>query len=183
MNESQSLWSVLLSAACVVVVSGGCGGAPPKQAGEDNNFDQTPSGKPEKWEGSSKPSGEPASEGGGSGLNEDQKAQMEIALRRGGEKASQCGSVVSGAKFGKGEVEVTFDGKKGRITDVSVGAPWAGTDVEGCIKRAFIGEIILPFDGDPKAVPYTVEVIDKKAGDKKEPDKKPGADKKETPKK
>ena len=39
MIDRQSLWSVLLSAACMVVGSAGCGGAPPKQAGEDNNFD------------------------------------------------------------------------------------------------------------------------------------------------
>lgn len=107
----------------------------------------------------------PKTEGGGGGgkeakqddLNETQKAQMEIALRRGGDKATNCASVVPGSAKGEGEVKVTFDGKKGRATDVSVGPPWAGTDAEGCIKRAFIGEIIVPFEGTLE-VPYTVKV-------------------------
>jgi hypothetical protein len=160
-----------------------CGGSQPKQAGEENNFDQTPGGTPsDPGEGST-----PAapSEGGGA-LSEDQKKQMEIALRRGGDKASQCGSVVTDAKIGKGDVEVTFDGQKGRIVDVSVGAPWSGTPAEACIKRSFIGEIIMPFEGEPKAVPYTIELVDKKAGasDAKTPDKKAGAsDPKTAPKK
>ena len=82
---------------------------------------------------------------------------MEIALRRGGDKAANCASVVPGSAKGEGEVKVTFNGKKGRATDVSVGPPWAGTDAESCIKRAFIGEIIVPFEGELE-VPYTVRV-------------------------
>src|SRR5438094_453243 len=58
---------------------------------------------------------------------------------------------------GEGEVKVTFDGKKGRATDVSVGPPWAGTEMESCIKRSFVGEIIVPFDGELE-VPYTVKL-------------------------
>jgi hypothetical protein len=144
-----------------IALASGCGGAPPKQSGEENNFDQTPSGTPAPSEGGS---GETPSSGGeGGALSEDQKKQMEIALRRGGDKAANCSQVVPEAKLGKGEVEVTFDGQKGRITDVAVGSPWAGTPVEACIKRSFIGEIIMPFEGDPKAVPYTVELADKKA--------------------
>jgi hypothetical protein len=90
-------------------------------------------------------------------LNDAQKEQMEIALRRGGDKAGNCGSVVPDAARGEAEVKVTFDGKKGRAVDVAVGPPWAGTDAEGCIKRAFIGEIIVPFDGQLE-VPYTVKI-------------------------
>jgi hypothetical protein len=121
----------------------------------------------------------PKSEGGGGekaskeeDLNEAQKTQMEIALKRGGEKATNCASVVPGSAKGEGEVKVTFDGKKGRATDVSVGPPWAGTDAEGCIKRAFIGEIVVPFEGMLE-VPYTVKVgkSDDK-GDKGKPKKK-----------
>ena len=54
-------------------------------------------------------------------------------------------------------MKVTFDGKKGRATDVAVGPPWAGTETESCIKRAFVGEIIVPFDGELE-VPYTVKL-------------------------
>ena len=82
---------------------------------------------------------------------------MEIALRRGGDKAANCSSVVPDALKGDGEVKVTFDGKKGRAIDVAVPAPWAGTDAEPCIKRAFVGEIIVPFQGQLE-VPYTIHV-------------------------
>lgn len=90
-------------------------------------------------------------------LTPDQKAQMEIALRRGGEKAANCAKVVPDGPRGEGEVTVTFDGKKGRATDVAVGPPWAGTEMESCIKRSFVGEIIVPFDGE-LLVPYIVKL-------------------------
>lgn len=119
----------------------------------------------EGGEGTPKWSDKASSKAKDDDLNEAQKTQMEIALRRGGDKAANCGSVVPNSPRGEGEVKVTFDGKKGRATEVQVGPPWAGTDAEGCIKRAFIGEIIVPFEGELE-VPYTVKV-----GGKAEPDK------------
>lgn len=104
-------------------------------------------------------------------LNDAQKTQMEIALRRGGDKAANCFRVVDGAVAGEGEVKVTFDGKKGRAVDVSMGAPWAGTDTESCIKRSFVGEIIVPFQGQLE-VPYTVK-LGPKPGDAKGKTKDP----------
>lgn len=96
-------------------------------------------------------------------LTNDQKAQMEIALRRGGDKAAQCISVASDAKPGEGEVKVTFDGKIGKATDVVVGPPWAGLPlVESCIKRSFIGEYIVPFSGTLE-VPYSIKLVAKEA--------------------
>ena len=59
--------------------------------------------------------------------------------------------------------EVVFDGQKGRVTDAKVGAPYAGTPAEACIKRAFVDEIIVPFDGDPITVPFTVKIPAKAA--------------------
>jgi len=111
---------------------------------------------------------EPSSGGGDKSakeedLNEAQKTQMEIALRRGGDKSANCATVVPNAAKGEAEVKVTFDGKKGRAVDVQVGPPWAGTDAEQCIKRAFIGEIIVPFEGQLE-VPYTVK-LGPKGGD------------------
>jgi len=149
-----------------------CGGSTPPA--EEASIIPTTGGtaSPESGKADGASGEAPAEEGGASDLNEGQKEQMMIALRRGGDKAGNCGAVVADAKTGKGEVEVTFDGTKGRITDVAVGAPWAGTPVEQCIKRAFIGEIVLPFDGDPKAVPYTVEIVDKKAAPTTPPKKK-----------
>jgi len=112
-------------------------------------------------------------------LTEDQKAQMEVALRRGGEKAAQCINVASDAKPGEGEVKVTFDGKIGKATEVEVGEPWKGIPlVESCIKRAFVGEYIVPFEGSLE-VPYTVKLGKTEAADpKKDPKGKKGPKKK-----
>lgn len=155
----------------LVVLAVGCSSAQPKQRGEENNFNSTPSGpaaeEPTKWE-EPKASGGSDSSGGSEesgGLNEEQRKQMEIALRRGGDKAAQCPQSTGNEDVprGKGEVRVTFDGKKGRITEVSVGAPWAGTAIEACIKRSFVGEIVLPFEGEALEVPYTVDIPAKAA--------------------
>jgi hypothetical protein len=159
-------------ALLLVVALGGCAGAKPKQAGEENNFSETPSGKTsESAPSESAPAAKPTKETWApspkepetSPLNADQKAQMDIALRRGGEKAANCAAVVSNAPTGEGEVKVAFDGKKGRCVGVTVGPPFAGTPAESCIKRAFVGEIIVPFEGVLE-VPYTVKLAPKPGG-------------------
>jgi hypothetical protein len=137
----------------------GCSGSQPKQAGDENYFDQSPSGESTPDSPAPDVGAEP---GEGGGLNAEQKKQMEIALRRGGEKAASCPEVVPDSPTGEGEVKVVFDGQKGRATDVVVGPPFAGTPAEACIKRAFIGEIIVPFDGEPLEVPYSVKLPAKK---------------------
>jgi hypothetical protein len=145
----------------------GCGAATPKQSGEENNFETTPTGTAEAPPAPKAPPSEKKDDA----LTEDQKAQMEIALRRGGVKASQCIGVAPDAKAGEGEVKVTFDGKIGKATDVTVGAPWAGIPiVESCIKRAFIGEFVVPFEGQLE-VPYTIK-LGKDDDSKKDPKKK-----------
>jgi hypothetical protein len=174
MDKKACLESGMAALGALVLVAGlaACGGSPPP-AEDPSIVGDAPA--PSSPETPATPAEGTAGEGSGEGasdLNEGQKEQMMIALRRGGEKAANCGQVVADAKTGKGEVEVTFDGQKGRITEVGVGAPWAGTPAEQCIKRAFIGEIVLPFDGDPKAVPYTVEIPDKKAAATPPPKKK-----------
>lgn len=123
--------------------------------------------------GASKPSSPPPQESGG--LNDAQREQMELVLKRGGKKAENCSESVPEGKGGEGEVKVLFDGKKGRITEVAVGTPWAGTPMESCIQRSFVGEIVLPFDGDALEVPYTIKIPEKKgaAVDPKKPGKKP----------
>lgn len=147
--------------ACVLA---GCSGSP-KQVGDENSWNSEFT-KASDTTGSSETSSDSkgSSKSGEEGdLNEDQQKQMEIALRRGGDKASNCAEVVAGAPTGEGEVEVVFDGEKGRVTDVTVGAPFAGTPVEACIRRSFVGEIVLPFDGEPKSVPYKVKLTKKGA--------------------
>ncbi|KYF55553.1 hypothetical protein BE08_03905 [Sorangium cellulosum] len=158
----------------IILAASACSGAKPKQAGEDYNFEQAYSDEaaPAETESSSDAEAS-ASEDSGGGLNDDQKKQMEIALRRGGDKASNCAEVVPNAPTGEGEVKVVFDGQKGRVTDVLVGPPFAGTPAEACVKRAFVGEIVLPFDGDPLEVPYTVKLPAKKAGSAASSTKKP----------
>lgn len=151
-QTTAALFAVLSLAACA--------GAPPKQQGEENNFTQPTKADTSGSAGDTGEStGEAAPQESG-GLNNEQKQQMEIALRRGGDKAAQCptSSGIEDVPRGKGEVKVVFDGQKGRVTEVTVGPPWAGGPIEACIKRSFIGEIIVPFEGEPLEVPYTIEL-------------------------
>ncbi|UQA62299.1 hypothetical protein [Polyangium aurulentum] len=141
-----------------------CGGAP-KQVGSEDNWEKPPP-KTEDTASSdtgSSDTGEAAApeSSGDPGFNEEQTKQIEIALRRGQTKASNCSTVVPDAPSGEGEVELTLDGKIGKITEASVGAPFAGSPVETCIKRSFIGEYILPFEGDQKVIKYKVKLAAK----------------------
>lgn len=144
-----------------------CGGAP-KQVGDENNWDApTPKEKsdsgdsggssssveePTKWTGAAEPKK----------LNDDQEKQIAIALSRGEKKAANCSQVVDNAPTGEGEVKVTFDGKIGKATDAEVLAPFAGTPVETCIKRSFIGEYCLPFEGEPIVRKHAIKLPPKK---------------------
>ncbi len=100
---------------------------------------------------------------------------MKIALRRGGDKATNCYRAANKVPAGEGEVKVTFDGEKGRAVDVTVPAPWAGLDiVEACIKRSFVNEIVVPFEGNLE-VPYAIKLGPKDVpskGKTKDPKKK-----------
>ena len=111
-QRSLSLASVIALAALA-----GCSGAQTKQ--EEGTFIQPemPVAKADA------PTATEAKAGSEDELTADQKAQMEIALRRGGEKAANCAKGVPDGPRGEGEVKVTFDGKKGRATEVTVGAP------------------------------------------------------------
>lgn len=115
---------------------------------------------------------EPKGEGDAGDLNDAQKEQIKVALRRGGEKAAECNKVSGTAISGEGEVQVVLDGKKGYVVDATVGAPFAGTPIEDCIKRAFIDEVLVPFEGQ-LTVPYTIKIDAKAPADpKKDPKKK-----------
>jgi hypothetical protein len=158
-------FSFLAAAALLVVACGGEKQEEPHSAIE--NFTTFSSAQP-----SAGPVPESAdSKANKDELNDEQKQQLEIALRRGGDKVGNCINVVPDAKAADGDVTVVFDGKKGRCVDVQVPNPWAGTDAEMCIKRAFVGEIVVPFEGTLE-VPYTIHV-GKKGDDAKEKDKKP----------
>lgn len=155
-NTVANLGSFVVLAALLSA----CGGSPPelKDPNSIESIMSTPTASP-----SSSPEGVDVKESGGARLNDEQQKQMEIALRRGRDKAENCDQVTDNCPLGESEVQVVFDGQKGRVTDVLVtGPPFAGTVAEGCIKRSFIGEIIVPFDGDPINVPYTIKISKEK---------------------
>jgi hypothetical protein len=158
----------------------GCG-AQPKQAGEENAFDTTPketsSATPDATAPAKTDPPPAAEKGEKERLNHEQEEQIKVALRRGGEKAANCASVVPDGPRGEGEVKVTFDGKKGRAVDATVGPPFTGTPMEACIKRSFVGEIIVPFEGELE-VPYPVKVGVKAGEDPKAKGKDPKGKKK-----
>lgn len=162
-NLARALALATLVSAC---------GAPPKQFGDDNSWETKPaksssdssdttstSGssssdapEKEKWTGAAAPMK----------LNEDQEKQMSIALTRGEKKAANCTQVVDNAPTGEGVVKVTFDGKIGKAVDAEVLAPFAGTAVETCIKRSFVGEYCLPFEGEPIVRRHPIKLPAKK---------------------
>ena len=160
----------------------GCGG-PPKQANSEDEFGKSDTAATPPSSGgdssASTPTGTgdssaPASgDSGGGRLNKDQEGMIAVALRRGRDKAMNCSEVVPNSPSGDANVKVTFDGKKGRSVDASVDAPFAGTPIEACIKRAFIGEIVLPFDGGNLDRSTTVKIAAKSApaADSKKPKK------------
>jgi hypothetical protein len=165
-SSNKPIW--FLALATLVV---GCGGGQ-SEANDPNSIETllatptstaTPEAPPVGEDGSGAgPSKEIDS---ASQLNEGQKAQMETALRRGVTKVSHCAEVVDNCPLGTSDVEIVFDGKQGKITDVHVnGPPFAGTPAEACIKRAFIKEFILPFDGDPLIVPFKITIGKPKGG-------------------
>lgn len=103
-------------------------------------------------------------------ISQDTKDQIKVALRRGGEKAAECNKAANANVVGEGQVEVVVDGKIGKVVDAIVGAPFAGTAVEDCIKRSFINEYALPFEGQ-LTIPYSVTL--KAAATVKDPKKDP----------
>jgi len=163
--RSSTLWNFALTLSVAALVSA-CGG-PPKQVGDENSWDAPPPKKtddssdssggssveePTKWTGAAEPKK----------LNEDQEKQISIALSRGEKKAANCSQVVDNAPTGEGAVKVTFDGKIGKATDAEVLPPFAGTPVETCIKRSFIGEYCLPFEGEPIVRKHAIKLPPKK---------------------
>lgn len=163
--RSSILWNLTLVSS-IAAFAVACGGAP-KQVGDENSWDAPPPKKtentsdssggssveePTKWTGASEPKK----------LNEDQEKQISIALTRGEKKAANCSQVVDNAPTGEGEVKVTFDGKIGKATDAEVLPPFAGTPVETCIKRSFIGEYCLPFEGEPLVRKHAIKLPPKK---------------------
>lgn len=116
---------------------------------------------------------ETTSGGGATGdMNDEQKDSIRGAIKTGTDSSKQCFLSVPNAKTtGEGEVQVTFDGKSGHVSKVEVGPPFAGSELEACIKKAFDTQIVLTFEGNPLTVPATVKIEKPKTDTK--PDTKP----------
>jgi len=83
----------------------------------------------------------------------------QIVLKRGQKQAVQCPSVAKDTPVGEGEIVVIIDGRTGKIVDVELGNTFtAGSSMgQACLKNAFIGQIVTPFQGQKK-VPFTLNV-------------------------
>lgn len=104
-------------------------------------------------------------------LSFDEEA-AQLVLKRGARKAQNCPATTKAPK-GEGEILAVFDGPKGRIVDVELPYLWmdAPDEAQACIKKAFIGEIIPPFEGTKK-VPFELTVTGKNKDDSKKDDSK-----------
>lgn len=104
------------------------------------------------------------------GLKFDEEA-AKIVLKRGARKVNDC--LKEGAVAGEGEITAIFDGPKGRIVEVELGYTFEdGTDQgKKCIKNAFIGEIIPPFEGK-KSYPWNIKISEGGEPEEKKDEKK-----------
>jgi hypothetical protein len=94
-------------------------------------------------------------------LKFDEEA-AEIVLERSRRKAVHCSSVAPETPQTEGEVYVTFDGPKGRSVEVKLSVDFqVGSDQgQQCIKNAFMGEYIPPFEGN-KTITYKLDLSKK----------------------
>jgi hypothetical protein len=97
----------------------------------------------------------------------DQEA-ADVVLKRGARKVAECAKT-SKAEPGEGEIQATFDGEKGRITEVELPSYWAeaSAGAQKCIKNAFVGEYVPPFEGGNKTLPFTITIPEPGAEKKK----------------
>ena len=123
-------------------------------------------GKPAEEPGGDEPMGADITDEEVEAYLEESKVKLDleaakIALDRGGRKVKQCRETAE-VPPGEGDVEVLFDGTKGRVTDVILGPEWMTLPdrAQACIKKSYVGEIVPPFDGEEKLT-TTVKVLSK----------------------
>ena len=160
MRRMHWLGVSLLLLAPLGVVTTGCG-----EKGKGADSPEQP--KPDDDEPTEEEINEMMAE---TGLQFDEEA-AKIVLKRGARKVGDC--VKEGAVTGEGEITAIFDGPKGRIVDVELGYTFEdGTDRgKQCIKNAFIGEIIPPFEGK-KNMPWNITIPEEGAKAPEKDDKK-----------
>jgi hypothetical protein len=169
--RSQTIASKLFAwriAPLAVLCAGlcACGGSSPPAEAPTTNLD-TPSG----------PTAAPPPASLAGDVQADQKKnkfdeeQAKIVLARAATNAHSCVQVVEKDQpHGDGTVTVTFSGK-GKSTNATIAAPFEGTPIGECAKRAFVNIIVPPFEGADIDMTYQVNLKPDAKGAKKEPTK------------
>jgi hypothetical protein len=94
--------------------------------------------------------------------------QAKVMLQRAATNAHTCVEVVDKDQpHGEGTVTVTFSGK-GKTTNASIAAPFEGTPIGECAKRAFVNMIVPPFEGPDVDLTYQVNLKPDSKGAKKD---------------
>lgn len=72
-----------------------------------------------------------------------------VVIKRGARKASECHRHVNDMPSGEGEVEIIFDGTKGKVVEVKPGYGWEDVSKQAlrCLQNSWLGEYVPPFDG------------------------------------
>lgn len=97
-------------------------------------------------------------------------------LKRASLNAADCPNTFEKAQLegyqpGTAEMDITFL-PDGTVKDVSLRAPYDGTNVGDCVLRAMNSVLVRPFSGDEVTVPWTVELKEAKPTEAKDPKKK-----------
>jgi hypothetical protein len=74
------------------------------------------------------------------------KAQTTAVINRATRQVAECPKINTEGPFGEVKVQLTLSGK-GKISEARLPAPFEGTPIGKCIKKAFEAEIIPPWSG------------------------------------
>jgi hypothetical protein len=152
---------------------------PPKQADTvaDEKAKQEKEDKdlPKGWSGPSTPSPSPTPGAAPNATSTPDFAakgtfdeeQVTVIMARAAKNAHTCVEVAGkNQPHGQATVAVTFSGSKGRSTAATIDAPFDGTQIGQCATRAFINQIISPFEGMDVTRSYKVDLTPDKGGKK-----------------
>jgi hypothetical protein len=145
-----------------ISLSASCG--PPKQADTVADEKAKEAQKddpvlPKAW------SGAPTQEESQKGKFDEE--QVTVIMTRAAKNAHTCIDVVGKDQpHGDGMVTVTFSGK-GKSTAATIDAPFDGTPMGQCATRAFVNQIVSPFDGPDQTRKYKVDLKADAKGTKK----------------
>jgi hypothetical protein len=149
---------------------------PPKQADtvadEKAKQEQEDKDLPKGWSGATTPSPKPAAAPNATSTPDYaakgtfDEEQVTVIMARAAKNAHTCVEVAGkNQPHGEASVTVTFSGK-GKSTASTINAPFEGTQIGECAKRAFINQIISPFEGMDVTRSYKVDLTPDKGGKK-----------------